>query len=230
MQDASKHSGHRKRVKDRFMKLDLRSLEDYEILEILLFHAIPRADTKQIAKDLLHKFGSLQAIISADKAELISVSGVGESVILLLKLMLDFNTRLLIPVGKNHDFNVLSNWHSVLNYCRITMGHKRKNEYFRVLYLNRKNRLIGDELHDKGTVDRVQVYPREIARQVLEYGASGVILVHNHPSGDTKPSNEDLHLTNTIVKALEPIGAVVHDHLIVSDFDYFSFKGNKLIA
>lgn len=230
MQEASNHNlGHRKRVKERFLKTDLRSLEDYEILEMMLFHALPRADTKTIAKDLLRKFGSLQSILGAEKEDLVSVQGVGESVVLFLRLMLDFNTRLCVPADNSKNFNVLSNWHAVLNYCRITMGYKKKSEFFRVLYLNRKNCLLGDELHNEGTIDKIQIYPREIARKVLEYGASAVILVHNHPSGDTSPSKEDVEITKSIAKAIEPFGAVVHDHLIISEFDYFSFKGNKLL-
>ena len=210
------------------MKTDLRTLPDYEILEMMLFYAIPRIDTKAIAKQLLAEFGSIAGVINASPHELSKIAGVGEGTKHLFKLLLDFHSRLFVPVEPK-QLNVLSNWEAVLDYCRLTMGYQRKAEFFRVLYLNRKNHLLTDEFHDYGTIDCVQVYPREIARKVIESCASAVILIHNHPSGDTKPSNADIEVTKTIAKALEPVGAVVHDHLIVSGSQYFSFRANKLL-
>lgn len=223
------NSGHRKRLRARFLKTNLRTLPDYELLEIMLFYAIPRADTKALAKRLLAEFGSLAGVINADEAALKSIEGAGEGVKCLFKVLLDFSSRLLLPTESVHSLNVLDNWHSVLDYCKITMGYQKKSESFRVLYLNRKNHLIADEFQDYGTIDRVHVYPREIARKVIESGASAVILVHNHPSGDTKPSNDDLVVTRNIAKALEPLGALVHDHLIVAGREHFSFRANRLV-
>lgn len=220
--------GHRARLRERFAKAELRTLPDYEILEMVLYYAIPRADTKVIAKRLLIEFGSIAGIMSASPYELSKVEGVGEQTSHLFKLLLDFNSRLLVPSVPKH-WNVLSNWHAVLNYCRLTMGYQKKIEFFRVLYLNRKNYLLADEFHDNGTIDKVQVYPREIARKVIEFSASAIILIHNHPSGDPKPSENDIEITKLVAKVLEPLGAMVYDHLIVAGFEHFSFRASKLL-
>ncbi len=224
----SENKGHRARLRERFMKAELRTLPDYEILEMLLYYAIPRADTKSIAKSLLTEFGSIAGVINASSQELLKVKGLGKVSEYFFKLLLDFHSRLFVPAIPK-QWNVLNNWHAVLNYCRLTMGYKRKSEFFRVLYLNRKNHLIADEFHDHGTVDNIQIYPREIARKVIEFSASAVILIHNHPSGDPKPSKCDIEITEVITRVLEPMGAVVHDHLIIAGFDHFSFKAGKLL-
>lgn len=222
--------GHRQRLKERFMQSPLRKCPDYEILEMMLFYVIPRSDTKTLAKNLIHQFGSLAGVINADANDICKIKGAGESTTLLFKLLLDFNSRLFLTNGKNQKkLNIFSNWHSVLNYCRLTMGYQKKSEFFRVLYLNKKNHLIADEFHENGTIDRIAVYPREIARKLINVGASAIILVHNHPSGDPKPSNEDLEITRHIAKVLEPLNAKIHDHLIVSGFDHFSFRYNNLL-
>lgn len=219
--------GHRKRIREQFLKHDIRSMPDYEILEMLLYYAIPRADTKALAKDLLKKFGSFAAIINAEPIELKSFDGLGEASIFLFKLLLDFNSRLMID-PQDKKFDVMNHWAAVLNYCRLTMGHKKK-EHFRVLYLNKKNHLLSDEFHEDGTIDKIQVYPREIAKKVIEHAASAIILIHNHPSSDVSPSNDDIEITKIICKAISPLGAVVHDHLIISNHDHFSFRSNKLL-
>jgi DNA repair protein RadC len=226
--DVSLNSGHRSRMRLKYAKLDIRELEDYELLEMLLFYAIPRADTKKLAKDLLGRYGSLAGVVNAPVAELRKCDGIGDAVAHLFKLLLDLNSRLILPVVASNNKNVLGDWNAVLNYCKLTMGYKVTQEYFRVLYLNRRNALMADECQE-GTVDRVSVYPREIAKKVLEYGASAVILVHNHPSGDSKPSKEDIEVTRLIAKALEGFNVMVLDHIIVSCSEHFSFKANKLL-
>lgn len=223
----NQHHGHRQRLKTRFLSQDIRSLEDYEILEMMLFYAVPRADTKSLAKALLNKYSSLAGVINAEAADLKEFKGLGESTVLLFKALLDFSSRLMIE-KQPKKLDILNNWAAVLNYCKLTMGNK-KQEYFRVLYLNRKNHLLADELHSDGTIDRIQVYPREIAKRVIQHAASAVILVHNHPSFDVTPSNEDIEITKTIYKAIEPIGCVVHDHIIVSNNSHFSFRASNLM-
>ncbi|MFN5383015.1 MAG: RadC family protein [Alphaproteobacteria bacterium] len=225
--ETPQYHGHRKRLKSKFLGQDIRSFEDYEILELLLCYAIPRADTKSLAKALLRKYGSLAAVVNGEQSDLQEFKGLGESSIILLKALLDFNSRLMIE-REPKKIDILNNWASVLNYCKLTMGYK-KQEYFRVLYLNRKNHLLADELHTGGTVDRIQVYPREIAKRAIHHAASAVILVHNHPSLDVNPSTEDIEMTKTICKAIEPIGCVVHDHLIISNNNHFSFRASNLI-
>jgi DNA repair protein RadC len=219
-------SGHRVRARNRFLQSKFRGLMDYEVLELILFYSLPRVDTKLIAKQLLNKFGSLIEVLHADNAELLKIDGIGESVVFQFKLLQDFFTRLSLPVDK--PIHVINSWKAVLDYCNFTMGFKRI-ETFRVLYLNKKNILLADDINDGGTIDKVQVYPREVAKRVLETGSSAIIMVHNHPSGDPNPSPEDIEMTKLIIKAIEPIGARVHDHLIVSKDKHFSFRNNFLI-
>jgi DNA repair protein RadC len=219
--------GHRRRLKERFMKAALRSLPDYEILELILFSSIVRRDTKPLAKKLLSKFGSLIAVISADPVDLLAVAGVSFSVVLQMKIYLDLLSRLHLPPDLK-NINVLNSWTSVLNYCSLTMGFKAK-EHFRILFLNKRNILIADEILDSGTVDKVNVYPRELVKQSLYHNASAVILIHNHPSGEAKPSRDDLEITQKIVGTLATINVSVHDHVIVAHHAHFSFRGNGLL-
>ncbi len=219
--------GHRTRLKMRFLHAPKRSLPDYEILEMILFYAVIRRDTKPIAKILLKKFGSLAGVIFADDASLKTVVGVGEGIIFFIKLLSDFFSRLCVPQQKG-EIHVLSSWLAVLNYCQLTMGFK-KSESFRVLMLNKRNILIADEFVDAGTVDKIAIYPREIARMSLLHGATAIILVHNHPSGDPTPSKEDIEITMKIIEALAPINVTVHDHVIVAEHNHFSFKASNLL-
>lgn len=219
--------GHRKRTKNRYLKTALRTFADYEILEMVLYNAIARADTKPLAKKLLSKYHNLLALINAPTSELKKIEGVGDGVILQLKLFKDFSSRLLIPI--EGEFNVLSNWNAVINYCQLNLAYQAV-EYFRALFLNSKNILIGDELCQIGTINRVEVYPREVAKKALEFGASAVILVHNHPSGDPQPSKEDKELTQKIIKILQPLDIVVHDHILIAGHRHFSFRGGGLIT
>jgi DNA repair protein RadC len=218
--------GHRERLRSRFMQAPLRALPDYEILEMFLYRAIPRADTKPLAKALLAKYGSLISVVNAEPAELRKIEGVGEAVIFQLRLFKDFFSRLHLPVDKKT--NILSSWLDVINYCNLTMGFN-KFESFRAFYLNNKNHLLADELCESGTVDKVQVYPREILKKAIEHGASAVILVHNHPSGDCRPSESDVKITKTIQQALGNLNIALHDHLIISEHAHFSFRREGLL-
>jgi len=219
--------GHRSRVKEKFMRGSIRTLADYEILEMLLFKVFSRRDTKPISKELLNRFGSLEAVIAADSSELLAVDGVGESVVSYFKLLLDLFSRLLLPLDHN-KVHILNNWSAVISYCQLTMGFK-KREHFRLLLLNKKNILIGDEIFDAGTVDRVAIYPREIVRLSILYSASSVILVHNHPSNDIAPSPADIDITRQIAMALKAVNVGLHDHLVVGQNQHFSFKNHNIL-
>lgn len=219
--------GHRARARLRFESNDFRSAQDDELLEILLFYAIPRADTKQIARKLLKRYESFADILNAPEVDLRKVEGIGDASVFLFKLLKDLHSRLFVAKDLKST-HVLNNWVSVLNYCKLVMGYNN-TEQFRVLYLNKKNYLIADEVNLDGTIDRIQVYPREIVRKALEHSAAAVILVHNHPSTDSNPSPDDLEITNCIAAALRTIGVIVHDHVIVTSRRHFSFKMNGLL-
>lgn len=219
--------GHRSRLKERFLNSPRRALQDYEILEMILFYAVVRKDTKPIAKLLLKKFGSLAGIIFADDAALKTIDGVGDGIVFFLKLLADSFSRICVPQQKG-EVHVLSSWLAVLNYCQLTMGFKN-SEAFRVLMLNKKNILIADEFVNAGTVDRIAIYPREISKMALLHGATAIILVHNHPSGDPNPSKEDIEITDRIIDALSPISVSLHDHVIVAQHNHFSFRAAGLI-
>ncbi len=223
----SAQSGHRKRLKERFSNSSVGSLPDYEILEMILFMATPRRDTKPLARLLLKRFGSIKGVFFADPTELANVSGITTSTINLMRLLEDFFSRLYKPDAKN-DETILNNWNNVLNYCTLTMGFK-KHECLRVLYLDKRNKLLADQLMQEGTVDKVAIYPREILKQCLAKGASAVIIVHNHPSGEAKPSQEDTSITQQINDALKIIGISLHDHVIVAKEKHFSFRANGLL-
>jgi DNA repair protein RadC len=195
---------------------------------MLLFYVIPIKDTKNTAKQLLNTFGSLVGVINADYTQLNKIKGLGNSVYLFFKLLKDLFSRLHLPNESDQKFHVLNNWNSVVNYCNLTMGFQ-KVEYFKILYLNAKNILIDEEIIESGTVDRIAVHPREIVKSAINHFASAVILVHNHPSGDVSPSKQDIEIRNTIATALKAVNIVIHDHIIVSHNDYFSFKTNNLI-
>ncbi|MDZ5762627.1 putative RadC-like JAB domain-containing protein [Candidatus Cyrtobacter comes] len=225
--DQENFLGHRKRLKERFLRSPLRTFADYEVLELFLFDAIPRKDTKILAKTLLQKFSSLQGVFSADIHDLKSVTGVGDSVIIRLKMMMDIFSRFHLNINEK-EWHVLSNWSSVISYCNLTMGFKRK-EFFRILFLDKRNFLLADELLDSGTIDKVSVYPREIVKHAIAHNASAIILVHNHPSGDCLPSEQDIVLTRSIEHALSGVHIVVHDHIIVAKNSHYSFKATGLL-
>ncbi len=212
---------HRKRLRERFMAGGPDALPDYEMLEIVLFRAIPRQDMKPLARRLLDTFGDFNGVVSAPAARLDEVDGVGEAVICELKVIEAAAHRLARARVLRH--HVLSSWDALVDYCHTTMAH-RETEQFRVLYLDRKNVLIADEAQAKGTVDHVPVYPREVVKRALELNASALILVHNHPSGDPTPSDSDISMTYKIRDAAEALGLVLHDHLIVGKSRELSFR------
>jgi DNA repair protein RadC len=212
---------HRKRLRDRFVEGGAQALPDYEMLELVLFRAIPRQDVKPLARRLIELFGDFGAVISAPPARLREVEGVGDAVVVELKIVEAAAHRLArARVMKRH---VLSSWDALLGYCQTAMSH-RETESFRVLYLDRKNVLIADEEQGRGTVDHVPVYPREVVKRALELNASAMILVHNHPSGDPTPSEADISMTYRIRDAAEALGLVLHDHLIVGRSRELSFR------
>ncbi|MFN6951432.1 MAG: RadC family protein [Albidovulum sp.] len=217
---------HRQRLRARFTEGGAEAMPDYEILELVLFRAIPRQDVKPLARLLLDTFGDFNRVISAPAARLRAVKGVGEAVVQELKIIEAAAHRLARARVLNRP--VLSSWHALLEYCRTAMAH-RETEQFRVLYLDRKNVLIADEEQAKGTVDHVPVYPREVVKRALELNASALILVHNHPSGDPTPSEADIVVTGQIRDAAEVMGIVLHDHLIVGKSRELSFRSEGFL-
>lgn len=203
-----------------------KALEDYELLETLLFAFIPRRDVKPISKALLKRFGSLSAVLSADPRDLVTVAGIGETAAAYLKATNELHERAAREEITGRA--VISSWNALLAYVRQALQHETR-EQFRVIFLDRKNQLIADEVMGQGTVDHAPVYPREIARRALELAASSLILVHNHPSGDTTPSRADVDITREIIDALDPLDISVHDHLIVGTSGVASFKSAGLI-
>jgi DNA repair protein RadC len=225
--DAAPHyHGHRVRLRQRFLQAGSDALHDYEMLELILFRAIPRRDVKPLAKELLKKFGSLAEVIAAPVERLKEVGGLGEAAITDLKIVHAAAKELLR--GAVQQRQVLSSWSNVLDYCRAAMGFESK-EHFRILFLDKANHLIADEQHQTGTVDHTPVYPREVVKRALELSAPAVILVHNHPSGDPAPSRADVQMTQSIVEIAGPLGIAVHDHIIVGKGGHASFKALKLI-
>lgn len=217
---------HRARLRDRFMSGGAQAMPDYELLELVLFRAIPRQDVKPLARRLIDSFGDFARVLSAPPARLEQITGVGPAVITELKLISAAAQRL--ARGKVMGRPVLSGWDALLDYCHTAMGHETTEE-FRVLFLDRKNVLIADEAQGRGTVDHVPVYPREILRRALELGASALILVHNHPSGDPTPSQADIAMTARIATGAEVMGITIHDHLVIGAGREVSFRREGLL-
>ncbi|PRX31181.1 DNA repair protein RadC [Meinhardsimonia xiamenensis] len=213
--------GHRDRLRARFDEGGPAALADYELLEMILFRAMPRGDVKPLAWALMKAFGDLAGVISASPPRLARVAGAGPAVIRELKLMEAVARRMARARVLGRP--VISGWDALLDYCHTAMAH-RETEQFRVFYLDRKNALIADEAQAQGTVDHVPVYPREIVRRALELNASALILVHNHPSGDPSPSEADISMTRQIEAAAEALGLVVHDHIIIGRSRELSFR------
>jgi DNA repair protein RadC len=212
---------HRDRLRQRFSAGGADAVPDYELLEMILYRALPRGDTKPLAKALLKRFGDINHVLAAPPARLKEVEGVGERVVFELKLMEAVGHRMARARVLKRP--ILSSWDALLDYCQTAMAH-RDLEQFRVLYLDRKNVLIADEAQADGTVDHVPVYPREVVKRALELNASALILVHNHPSGDPSPSRADIDMTNAIRDAAEVLGLVIHDHLIIGKARQVSFR------
>ncbi|HTH96003.1 MAG TPA: DNA repair protein RadC [Stellaceae bacterium] len=206
------YHGHRQRLRERFLASGPDSLADYELLELLLFSAKPRQDVKPLAKDLIKRFGSFAGVLHADVATLAEMPGLGETSATLIKTVEACINRTLREEVRKRP--VLSSWQKLLDYCSATMSHA-KVESFRLLFLDRQNGLIADEVQQTGTVDHTPVYPREVVRCGLELGASAFIMVHNHPSGDPTPSRADIEMTRTVRDATKAVGLELHDHLII---------------
>ena len=214
---------HRQRLRARFMQGGAQALPEYELLELVLFRAIPRRDVKPLARMLMDQFGDFNRVITAPIERLKDIKGVGDAVVTELKIVEAAAHRM--ARAKVMHAHVLSGWDALLDYCHTTMAH-RETEQFRVLYLDRKNTLIADEEQAKGTVDHVPVYPREVAKRALELNASALILVHNHPSGDPTPSQSDIDMTNQILAACNALKITLHDHLIIGKSTELSFRAD----
>jgi DNA repair protein RadC len=220
------YHGHRNRLRERFRGAGADALSDYELLEMVLFRAIPRGDVKPLAKSLVKAFGSFAETIHAPEARLREIDGVGEATITEIKLIAATAQR--IAKGQLRRRTLLSSWSDVLDYCRTSMAFADK-EQFRLLFLDKRNQLISDEVQQTGTVDHTPVYPREVIKRALELSATALILVHNHPSGDPTPSSADIQMTKAIIDIATPLGISVHDHIIVGRGGHASLKGMRLI-
>ena len=219
--------GHRERLRGRFREAGADAVSDYELLELLLFRALPRRDVKPLAKSLLEKFGSFAEVITAPEARLAEVKGLGDSGVTELKIVQAAARRLVR--GQVTKRPALSSWSSVLDYCRTAQAFADR-EQFRVLFLDKRNQLIADEVQQVGTVDHTPVYPREVVKRALELNASALILVHNHPSGDPTPSKADIAVTKDIVNAGKPLGVTVHDHVIIGRGRHTSLRDMGLLS
>jgi DNA repair protein RadC len=224
--DKPHYHGHRQRLRQRFLTAGPAALADYELLELILCPAVPRQDTKPLAKALIDRFGGFAGVVNAEPTELMAVSGMAEVTTVAVKAVQAALQRVLRAEAAERP--VLSSWDKLLDYCRATMAHARIEE-FRLLFLDRKNALIADEVQQTGTVDHTPVYPREVVKRALELGASALIMVHNHPSGDPTPSKADVEMTRAVAKAAATLGVEVHDHLIIGRNGHSSFRSLGLI-
>ncbi len=224
--DAPHYLGHRERLRDRFRKGGADALADYELIELILFRAMPRRDVKPIAKALVARFGSFAETVAARPERLREIDGLGEAAIIELKIVEAAAKRLAKSSIEKRPS--MASFAAVVDYCRTTMAFLEREE-FRILFLDKKNFLIADEVQGIGTVDHAPVYPREIMRRALELSASALILVHNHPSGDPAPSSDDIYLTHEIISVGKPLKVAVHDHLIIGKHGHASLKGMRLI-
>jgi DNA repair protein RadC len=218
--------GHRERLRERFVMGGADAMPDYELLELVLFAAIPRRDVKPFAKSLIDRMGGFAEVLSAPRARLLEIEGVGDSIVTQLKIIEAAALRLARKRVLNRP--ALSSWAALIDYCTAAMARSEREE-FRVLFLDRKNILIADEVLTRGTIDHTAVYPREIVKRALELGAAAIILVHNHPSGDPTPSRADIDMTRNVTDAAKALGITVHDHLIVGRSGHASFKALGLM-
>jgi DNA repair protein RadC len=218
--------GHRARLRQRFNDGGAEAVPDYELLEMVLFRVFPRGDTKPLAKKLMSRFGSFAEVINAPADRLLEVDGVGERAVSELKFMRAVALRLMR--GEIMQKVVLATWQQVLDYCRAAQGFDQR-EAFRILFLDRRNQLIADEVQQTGTVDHTPVYIREVVKRALELSATALILVHNHPSGDPTPSRADIDMTKQIIDAARPLGITIHDHIIVGRQGHSSLKALRLM-
>ena len=222
----SDHKGHRQRLKDKFAQAGGLGLADYELLELVLFYAVPRVDVKPIAKEMLAHFGSFEKILSAPAEQLKNFPRIGDSAATLLKLMHVISCKM--REEQIIEKPIFSSWQQVVDYYRTVLAHERE-EQFRLLFLDSKNKLIKDELQSKGTINEAPIYTREVIKRCLEVGAAGIVMVHNHPSGDPQPSQSDIDMTLKINKAAKAVGIVLHDHIIIGLERHESFKSLGLL-
>ncbi len=220
------YTGHRDRLRQRFLNSGADGLQDYELLELLLFPVIPRRDVKPLAKDLIREFGGFWAVVTAPPERLRKVANFSDATIAAVTVVGAAALRATRQQVMNKP--VLAGWEALLGYCQAAMAHE-PNEQLRLLFLDSKNSLIADEVQQRGTINHTPAYPREIVRRALELGAHGVILVHNHPAGDPSPSRDDIHVTKEIARAASALGLVLHDHLIVARGQTVSFKALGLL-
>ncbi|HLB06418.1 MAG TPA: DNA repair protein RadC [Alphaproteobacteria bacterium] len=226
MSEKPHYAGHRKRLRERFLKSSGEDMPDYELLELLLFFAQSQRDVKPLAKKLIERFGSFAGVVSAEPARLREIDGVKDGAVAAIKLAQASAKRLLRQEVLGRP--VISSWQALLEYCQAAMA-RESTEQFRVLYLDQKNQLIADELQQKGTVNHTPVYPREIMKRALELAATAVILVHNHPSGDPSPSKADIAMTRDVAEAGHRLDIAVHDHVIIGRSGHASFKSLGLL-
>jgi DNA repair protein RadC len=219
------YHGHRQRLRERLFQSGPDALQDYELLEVLLFAAIPRRDVKPLAKELLSEFKTLWTLVNAP-AERLLAFGLSESAAAMLKVI----GAIALRAQKQEVMGgaLLNNWQRMVDYCRMAMAHET-SEQFRLLFLDRKNHIISDEVQQRGTIDHTPVYPREVVKRALELGAGALVLAHNHPSGDPTPSKEDITMTRAIIEACRPLGIAVHDHVIIGKQGVTSLKNLGLI-
>ena len=218
--------GHRQRLRARFKTGGDDAIADYELVEMILFRVFPRGDTKPLAKKLIAKFGSFADVVNASPERLVEVEGIGDRAVEEIKLIRAAAIRLMR--GDIMGRKLLGSWNQVIDYCRAAQGFDTR-ETFRILFLDKKNQLIADEVQGEGTVDHTPVYVREVVKRALELAASAIILVHNHPSGDPTPSRADIDMTKLIVEAAKPLGITIHDHIIVGRNGHVSFRSQKLM-
>jgi len=219
------YHGHRGRVRERVLKAGVEPLADYELLELLLFYSIERIDTKPLAKALLERFGTLGDVFAAEPAQLREFE-IDQRTLVHFKAMREVGQRL--AERKVKDMPVLTNWQQLIDYCHTALAHE-KTEQFRILFLDRKNVLIADEVQQRGTIDHTPVYPREVVKRALALNAAALILVHNHPSGDPKPSRDDIEMTREIKTAADALGIAIHDHLVIGRKGHASFRSLGLL-
>lgn len=224
--DTDAQDAYRQHLRERFDSADADTMADEELLELILFRAIPKRDVKALAKLMIDTFGDFNRVMAAPRARLSEMPGISRSVIRELKIVEASAHRMARSQIMHRE--VLSSWDSLQSYCQTRMAHL-DTEQFRVLYLDRKNVLMADEAQQVGTVDHVPVYPREVLKRGLELGASALILVHNHPSGDPTPSETDIETTRSIQNGAEALGLVLHDHLIVGKSRHYSFRSHGLL-
>jgi DNA repair protein RadC len=225
--DDPHYIGHRARLRQRFEDAGEQALPDYELLELVLFRSIPQRDVKPLAKTLIARFGSFAEVLGARPERLSEVEGVGEATALDLKIVEAAARRM--ARGAIRERPVLGSWKDVIEYCRTAMAFADREE-FRILFLDKRNHLIADEVQSEGTVDHAPVYPREVVKRALELAASALVLVHNHPSGDPTPSPADIRMTNDLQSIAKPLGIALHDHIIVGRNGHASFRGLQLLA